>query len=178
MKKTIVALVLMIISTGVMAQSPIIESYMKQFKDNQDFTEVSVNSEMFSLFADLDASDEADKQLLEAISKIEGVKMLIGERVEATQARKLFDEATSKVDKAGYAELMTVDDADENIKFSIKRNGGTIKELIMVVGGNKSFMIMNLFGDIDLNAISKIAGKMNITGMNKLGNLSKSENDN
>ena len=70
MKKTILALALMIMSTAVMAQSPIIESYMKQFKDNKDFKKVSVNSEMFSLFADLDASDEADKQLLEAISKI------------------------------------------------------------------------------------------------------------
>lgn len=175
MKKTIVALVLMIFSTGVMAQSPIIESYMKQFKDNKDFTKVSINSEMFSLFADLDASEEADKKLLEAISKIEGVKMLIGERVEETQSAKLYSEAISKVDKAGYAELMTVDDAEENIKFSIKRNAGTIKELIMVVGGNKSFMIMNLFGDIDLNAISKLAGKMNITGMNKLGNLSQGD---
>lgn len=178
MKKTILALVLMIISTGVMAQSPIIESYMKKFKDNKDYTKVSINSEMFSLFADLDASEESDKKLLEAISKIEGVKMLIGEQVESGEAAKLFGEATSKVDKAGYAELMTVDDADENIKFSIKRTGGIIKELIMVVGGNKSFMIMNLFGDIDLNAISKIAGKMDIKGMNKLGNLSKGDNDN
>ena len=37
MKKTILALALMIMSTAVMAQSPIIESYMKQFKDNKDF---------------------------------------------------------------------------------------------------------------------------------------------
>ena len=174
MKKTIVAIALMMMfSFCAMAQSPIIQKYMDKYESNEDFTKVSLNGRMFSLFANLEGGTEEEKEFMDAVSKIKGLKVLVGEKVE--NASKLFKEATAEVDKAGYDELMTVKDAEEDMKFSIKEKNGVIEELIMVVGGNKSFVLLSLYGEINLKSISKIATKMDVGGF---GNLSKLSEDN
>ncbi|MGB3468572.1 MAG: DUF4252 domain-containing protein [Cyclobacteriaceae bacterium] len=173
MKKTIVAIALMIVSLGAMAQSPIITKYMDKYESNEDFAKVSLNGRMFSLFANFEGGTEEEKEFMEAVSKIKGLKVLLGEKVE--NSAKLFKEVTSEVDKAGYDELMTVKDAEEDMKFSIREKNGIIEELIMVVGGNKSFVLLSLYGEIDLKSISKFASKMDVGG---LGNLSKLSEEN
>jgi hypothetical protein len=39
------------------------------------------------------------------------------------------------------------------------------------MGGNDDFMVMSLFGDIDLKQIGKIGAKMDIDGLDHLKNL-------
>ena len=68
---------------------------------------------------------------------------------------------------------MSVKDAEENMKFSIIETDGTIQELMMVAGGNKGFIMLSLYGEIDLNNISKIAQEMRIEGMERLGKMEK-----
>ncbi len=70
-----------------------------------------------------------------------------------------------------YEELMTVRDKDKDMKFFIKESGGKISELVMVMGGNEEFMVMTLFGEIDLKQVSKIGKKMNVDGLENLENI-------
>lgn len=176
MKKIITAFVLMIVSFGAMAQSPIIQKYMDKYEGDEEFTKVSLNGKMFSLFAQLEGGTEEEKEFMGAVSKIKGLKVLVGENVD--NAAKLFKEATTEVDKAGYDELMTVKDAEEDMKFSIKEKNGVIEELIMVVGGNKNFVLLSLYGEIDLKAISKVAKKMDVGGFGNLSRLTDDKNGN
>jgi hypothetical protein len=90
---------------------------------------------------------------------------------------KDFDQNLADVQKAGFEELMMVTDADENFQFSIKEKGGIISELMMVAGGKKQFIVMSLYGEIDLKNISKIARSMNVNGLQNLEKLSE-QNDN
>jgi len=62
------------------------------------------------------------------------------------------------------------------MKFMISEKDGIITELVMVVGGKKSFFVMSLYGEIDLAKISKLSKSMNVKGMEYLKNLDKSEN--
>jgi CII-binding regulator of phage lambda lysogenization HflD len=68
---------------------------------------------------------------------------------------------------------MSVRDKDKDMKFLIKESGGKISELVMVMGGANDFMVMSLFGEIDLKQISRIGKKMNVSGLEKLENLHK-----
>lgn len=52
-----------------------------------------------------------------------------------------------------------------------KISGNGYDELIMVVGGKKSFFILSLYGEIDLKKISKLSKSMNIKGMEHLRKL-------
>jgi hypothetical protein len=54
------------------------------------------------------------------------------------------------------------------MKFYIKESGGKISELVMIMGGTDDFMVMSLFGEIDLKQVSKIGKKMNVEGLQKL----------
>ena len=46
-----------------------------------------------------------------------------------------------------------------------------------MVGGNDGFFVMTIFGDVDLQQISKLSKSMNIEGIGYLGNLNKDELD-
>ena len=46
----------------------------------------------------------------------------------------------------------------------------------MVTGGKKGFVVLSIYGEIDLKNISKIARNMQIKGFSKLGKLNE-DND-
>jgi hypothetical protein len=171
MKKGIVIIGIMFLSVAMMAQGTVINSYFNQLEDNENYTKVSVSQKMFSMFTELEAGSDAEKEFLEAVSKLKGLKVIMADSV--TDAAKIYKKAIADVDKAGYEELMSVKDAEENLKFSIIEKDGVIEELIMVAGGNKRFVMLSLYGEIDLNNISKIAQEMRIEGMERLGKMEK-----
>ncbi|HYG03795.1 MAG TPA: DUF4252 domain-containing protein, partial [Chryseosolibacter sp.] len=70
-----------------------------------------------------------------------------------------------------FEELMSVRDKDKDMKFYIKENAGKISELVMIMGGLEDFMVMSLFGEIDLKQVSRIGKKMNVHGLENLKNL-------
>jgi hypothetical protein len=127
---------------------------------------------MFSLFTDMEVNSPEDKEVINAISKLKGLRILAKE--DARNARELYKEAFTLIPAKDYEELMTVRDKDADMKFFIKDDGkGKISELLMVMGGNNDFMILSLFGEIDLKQISRLGRKMDIGGLDKLENMDK-----
>jgi CII-binding regulator of phage lambda lysogenization HflD len=63
------------------------------------------------------------------------------------------------------------------VKFMIDEQGGKISEMLMIVGGNEEFMIMSIFGEIDLKQISRIGSRMNIKGLENLKNMDKKNDE-
>jgi hypothetical protein len=66
---------------------------------------------------------------------------------------------------------MSVRDKDNDMKFYIKETGGKISELVMIMGGTDDFMVLSLFGEIDLKQVSRIGKKMDVKGLENLQNL-------
>lgn len=169
MKKAIVIIGMMFLSMAMTAQGTVINKYFNEFQDNENFTKVSVSQKMFSMFTDIEPGSQDEKDFLEAVSKLKGLKVIVADSIP--DAMKLYKKAVTDVDKAGYEELMSVKDAKENLQFSILEKDGKIQELIMVMGGKKQFVMLSLYGEIDLNSISKIAQKMKVEGLEKLSKM-------
>ena len=178
MKKQLITIVLIISCVSIsFGQGEVVKKYFTKFENDETFTKISVNSKMFSLFSDLENTSEEDiDDFLEAVSKLKGMKALVSEQV--ANPKSLYENAISDIEKEGYEELMTVQDAEENVKMVIKEKNNIIKELLIVVGGKEKFILLNIYGEIDIKTISKLAGSMSIRGVKYLKHLNNGENKN
>ena len=166
MKKVVVLVVMTVMVTTAFAQSDAISKFFSKYSSDESFTQVTVSSKMFNLFTNMEADTPEDKEVLEAISKLKGLRILAKE--DSRNARELYKEAFSLIPIKEYEELMSVRDKDKDMKFLIKESGGKISELLMIMGGNEEFMILSLFGEIDLKQVSRIGKKMNVGGLENL----------
>lgn len=175
--KKVVLIALMMVGYGVtIAQNDAITKFFNKYQNDESFSQVTISSKMFGLFTNMEVEDQEDKEVLSAISKIKGLRIL--SKSDARNARELYKEAFSLIPIKEYEELMTVRDKDQDMKFLIKDDGkGKISELIMVAGGVDNFMVMCLFGEIDLRQVSKIGKKMDIEGLKGLEKLDDKKSD-
>lgn len=168
MKKIIALLLMATVSMGVYAQGEAINKFFTKYATDESFTTATISSKMFSLITNMEAETPEDKELIEAISKLKGLKVLGKENT--SDARALYKEAFGLIGK-DYEELMAVRDKDKDMKFFIRESGGKVSELLMVMGGTDDFMLLSLYGEIDLKQISRIGRKMNVDGLEELENM-------
>ena len=174
MKKLAVGVVMMIVSVAVLAQDNAISKFFSKYQNDESFSQVTVSSKMFGLFTNMDVQKPEDKEVLDAISKIKGLRILGKEQTR--DSRELYKEALSMIPQKEYDELMSVRDKDKDMKFFVKEAGGKISELVMVMGGNEEFMVLSIFGEIDLKQVSKIGRKMDVDGLKNLEKFKDKDN--
>ena len=98
--------------------------------------------------------------------------MRVLQKSEARNARELYKEAMGLIPSKEYEELMSVRDEDKDMKFFVKETSpGKIGELLMVMGGNDEFLVLTLFGEIDLKQVGRMGSKMDIDGLKNLQKL-------
>lgn len=168
MKTTIILFLGMVMAVQLHAQDAVTKFFGK-YEADADFTHVSITSRMFGLFTNMEMEDKEDQEIMDAISKLEGLKILAKDHT--TKGKELYKEALSLLPKNEYDELMSVRDEDKDMKFMIKEKNGKISELVMLMGGNEEFFVLTLFGEIDLKQISKISKAMDIEGLEGLEKL-------
>lgn len=169
MKKFSLILSLFLLSLTMMGQGTVITKYFNKFADNEAFTKVSVSQKMFSMFTNLEAGSPAEKEFLQAAGKLKGLKVIMADSIP--NSATLYKQAVADVNNSGYEELVSVKDARGNLLFSTKESKGIISELIMVAGGKKQFIMVSVYGEIDLKNISKIAQEMHVKGLDALKHI-------
>lgn len=166
MKKFMIGAAMVVMSIAAQAQDNAISKFFTKYQNDESFSQVTISSKMFSLFTNMEVEKPDDQEVLNAISKIKGLRILGKENTR--DSRALYKEAMAMIPQKEYEELMTVRDKDKDMKFFIKESGGKISELLMVMGGNEDFMVLSLFGEIDLKQVSKIGRKMDVDGLKNL----------
>ena len=173
MKKLIMVVAVVIMATGAQAQGEGVTKFFSKYSNNDAFTQINVSSKMFGLFTNMEVEKPEDQEILNAISKIKGLRVIA--KSTARDSRELYKEALSMVPK-DYEELLIVRDKDEDMKFLIKEGSpGKIVELLMVSADNSDFKLISIFGEIDLKQISKIGSRLNIDGLEKLNRMDKDD---
>lgn len=174
MKKLIMGAVIMMCSIAASAQNDAIAKFFTKYQSDESFSQVTISGKMFSMMANISGETEEEKAMIASISKIKGLKIL--SKSEARNSRELYKEAISMIPTSNFEELMSIRDKDKDMKFFTKEAGGKISELVMVMGGNEEFMVLTLFGEIDLKDISKIGKSVNIEGLENLEKVKDKKN--
>lgn len=169
MKKALVISIMFMSTLAASAQDDAISKFFSKYENDDSFTQVTVTARMFGLFANLDAEDQEDQEVIDAVSKVKGLRILTKDNID--NGKEMYAEAFKLIDSKEYEELMTVKDKDNDMKFLIKEKDGTINELLMVLGGENEFLLLSLVGDIDLKQISKLSKSMEIDGFENLEKL-------
>ena len=163
--KKIISIVTVMLMVGALNAQSLVSSTFSDYESNENFTRVSISKKMFSILANLDPEDEEEKELIETISELDGLKIIVADSSE--NPSKLFKESMSRL-PSRFEELMTVDEKGEKIVFMIDEKDGMVAELIMIMKGDDEFVLLDLFGKIDLKQISNLSRKMNIDHLDKL----------
>jgi Domain of unknown function (DUF4252) len=172
MKKISFVFVALLMAVVTFAQDNAVTKHFSAYQQNKDFTKVSVTSKMFSLITEIDANDPNEKELLDAMAKLKGIKAVVNETSDKSMDMYYAALKTIAKDKS-YEELMSLEDKEENLMFMVRDNGGIINELVMIIGSPKMFMVMSVYGEIDLNQMAKMARVMNVKGMEEFKALEK-----
>ena len=163
-------LLLTLMSFSTQAQENAIDEHFSEYADDDRFTKVSISSKMFNLFTNVDSDNPDEQQVIETISKLTGLKMLIGNELENTSS--LYASAINEL-SGDYEELMTIEDSEHELVFYIEETDGKISELVMVMYEGTNLLILSLVGDIDLQELSNLSDKMEIEGFEEFKNLEK-----
>ncbi len=169
MKKLAILSILLVSALGSNAQEDAITKFFSKYQNDESFTQVNITGRMFSLFTNFETEDEEDQEMIDAVSKVKGLKILAKEDI--SNGQDLYQEAFRLIDSKEYEELMTIREKDSDMKFLIKEKDGIIEELLMVIGSDNSFFLLSLVGDIDLKQISKLSKSMDIDGFENLQNI-------
>jgi len=169
----LVAVASLAMPNQVQAQNDAISKYFDKYMDDESFTVVYISSKMFEMFAKIDP--DVDEEVKEIIRDLKGLRILVRDE----GGLKYYKEAIKKIDFNEYEELMTVRDEGTNVKFVVKEEGDTIKELLLIVGGADEFVLMSFMGKIDLAKISRLAKDVDIDieGLEHLEKIDEDDND-
>jgi hypothetical protein len=137
-----------------------IDTYFKQYVDDDRFTVVYISGKLFQMLGKLDKEtlnvegDEEAQALMDIAADMQGLRILTAE----VGADALYNEAKQKIDTKIYQQLMTVRSRDgDNFELLIRENNeGKIQELLMLGGGDE-FVLMSFIGNLDLDKISRLA---------------------
>lgn len=169
MNKFILVLAAFFCTNQISAQYSVLDKFFENHQDDTAFTVVNVSPKMFEMISRIDPQidEEGAEEIKEAIKGITGLRILVRDDQDG---RALFDQAFGKISKDGFEELLTVRDKGENVRFMVKEgdNSDFIKQLVLLVGGDDNFVLMDLTGNISLKSVGKLGKAVNLPGSEHL----------
>jgi hypothetical protein len=162
MKHLMIAAIFGMAAFTATSQNNAVENYFSDYEALESFTKVNVTAKMFELAVHIEGADEEEQELLDAVSKIEGLTVLAKD--EAEDAASLYKNALERPGSE-FEELMTVEDEEAEVTFLIKEKRGVISELLLIFGTTTEFGVVNMWGEIDLKHLRKMTETFQVQGM-------------
>ena len=167
------ALILIMISLSAFAQKNPVDKLFEKYGGKDGFTTIFISSKMFSMFSEMETSDD---EINNMISNIESIKILTTEDESLLDPGiNFYKEIMDELSIDEYEELMVVKEKDQDIKFLVKEKEDVIVELLLVIGGKENNALISIRGIIDLKSISRISKSLNVHGLDELERIDEKE---
>ncbi len=160
----------LIMSTNIlMAQEDAITKLFNNFSEDEAFSTIYISPKMFQMIAKLDGEGDDKNEIADISKDIKTLRILS----TSNTPRKFYKQANKKLNLNSYEELMTIKEEGKDIRFVTKMNGDKIEELLLLIGSDENFVLLSFTGDIDLEKLSRLSGKLNIQGSDQFSKLNK-----
>ena len=155
MKKVMIIAALAFMTMTVQAQMSV-DRLMRKYKHSPKAEYVHVPKMMMTLAKAIKTGDADD--YTKYLKHIDSIKVLDMEDCSNAVKQQFFKDVT-QLKTAGYEELMTVKEADEQTVILAKRNKTGIKELVIVDSDNDDAALIQILGNIKNSEIQKIVAE-------------------
>lgn len=155
MKKVMMIAALAFMTMTVQAQMSV-DRLMRKYKHSPKAEYVHVPKMMMTLAKAIKTGDADD--YTKYLKHIDSIKVLDMEDCSNAVKQQFFKDVT-QLKTAGYEELMTVKEADEQTVILAKRNKTGIKELVIVESDNDDAALIQILGNIKNSEIQKIVAE-------------------
>ncbi|KGF36329.1 DUF4252 domain-containing protein [Hoylesella buccalis] len=152
MKKVMIIAALAFMTMTVQAQMSV-DRLMRKYKHSPKAEYVHVPKMMMTLAKAIKTGDADD--YTKYLKHIDSIKVLDMEDCSKAVKQQFFKDVT-QLKTAGYEELMTAKEADEQTIIMVKRSKTGIKELVIVESDNDDAALIQILGNIKNSEIQKI----------------------
>jgi hypothetical protein len=173
MKKFIIALLALVFLTPItQSQESVTEKLYNKYSGVEGITTVHITSELFGMIAQMNFEGEDAEEMnkmKDAMSDLQFVRIVMFEDASEDNAEfQAFKKDLKAFDLDGFKELMVVDDKDEKVRFVARQDGEMFKEFLVLIDSKDEAGFISIFGDMDMETISKVSQSMGIQQMGKL----------
>lgn len=152
MKKVMMIAALAFMTMTVQAQMSV-DRLMRKYKHSPKAEYVHVPKMMMTLAKAIKTGDADD--YTKYLKHIDSIKVLDMEDCSKAVKQQFFKDV-ARLKTAGYEELMTAKEADEQTVIMVKRSKTRIKELVIVDSGDDDAALIQILGNIKNSEIQKI----------------------
>jgi hypothetical protein len=174
MKKFIITLITLIfLAPFAQSQESVTEKLYDKYSGMDGFTTVHITSELFGMIAQMNFDGEDAEEMNEmkdAMANLQFIRIVMFEDgTEDNEDFKAFKKDLKAFDLDGFSELMVVDDKDEKVRFVARQKGDIFAEFLVLIDSKDQAGFISIFGDMDMETISKVSQSMGIQQMGKFG---------
>lgn len=165
MKRLILLAFLTMVLMGLKGQNSAVDKLFDKYSGRDGYTSILISKYMFSLFSDVNPDN---KEFNDLVGKLNSIKILSSDSTNLNVGVNFYKEIMGELPINDYKELMVVKEKHQETKFLVKENNGNIVELLLIVGGKYSNVLICIQGDINLKNIAKLSKSMKIDGLENL----------
>ncbi|MFW5700266.1 MAG: DUF4252 domain-containing protein [Cyclobacteriaceae bacterium] len=147
-----------------------VDNTFKKYSGLEGITSLQISGNMFKMLADMDTSDEDLKNIAGSVTSVQIIHAS-GNLVKEYDL-DFYNEVLHDLPVKNYQELMRVNSSGQQVLFLVDELNGSVKELILLVGGGSDNALICIKGNIEMNKLSSLAG-ISAPGMDQLVKLEK-----
>lgn len=171
MKKFSIILAVSFLAFSMQAQS--ITNFLEKLEDGDDYGVITINREMFKMFASFDVDLGQDERAIkDLISNINKVKVYIN---EDSGTYEEYKEIKGIANSASMENLISVKDGGERVDLFTNPTSedGVVNGLLLIVREDTQNVFIHMDGKINLKDLAKLTEQLDIDGLDHLKKINK-----
>ena len=116
--------------------------------------------------------EEEDRELKETLRKMDFIKVMILDEKKTKSSNKdqILQEFDRKLAESNFEDILLVNDGQQTIKIKIREEEGYVREMMILITKEDSFLGLSLVGKISLDQLSSVARSVDIEDFMDMSN--------
>jgi hypothetical protein len=137
MKRLLFLIALILCTAALSAQRDGLDNFFSRYDGLQGYTSVTINGNLFGLFAKADD----DPELKDLADRITSVRIVSTENGKTHTGVNFASDLGNVLRRGGYEELVKVKSNGDDVLILVKTAGETIREILIVASGDDEAVI-------------------------------------